>query len=162
MKFIYLLSVYLHILSSILWIGGLLFLMIIFIPALKNHPDRLMLIKEMGLKFRKAGWIALGVLLITGIFNLYMRGFSFSLDKFIHTPTGHVAFIKILLFLIIIILSAIHDFYIGPKSTGESNGNPNDINPSNYQRKARILGRINFFLALIAAAFGVILVRGGI
>ena len=102
MSTFYLISVWLHIICVSFWIGGMLFLPLILLPGIKNNPGRTDLMLATGLKFRFYGQIALGILFVTGILNMYLRGIHVSLDFFIQTRYGNLVVVKVLLFLSII------------------------------------------------------------
>ena len=48
----YYISVWLHVIGVSFWIGGMLFLPLVLLPGIKNHPDRSNLLMATGLKFR--------------------------------------------------------------------------------------------------------------
>jgi len=48
----YYISVWLHIIGAAFWIGGMLFLPLVLLPGIKDHPDRKKLLLATGLKFR--------------------------------------------------------------------------------------------------------------
>jgi putative copper export protein len=105
------------------------------------------------------GWIALILLLLTGLYNMHYRGVAFS--QLMEGAYNQLFFMKLSLFAMVIATSAYHDFYIGPRSIklmAEQNGN-NEIT-KRYVRTARIVGELNLLLALVAVALGIIIVRG--
>src|SRR5579885_1344272 len=114
MKTWYLISVYIHILCATLWVGGMLFLVLVLLPAIKNHPERRALLGSVGIKFRFVGWIALILLLLTGLFNMHQRGMWFG--NLTGNSYGELFFCKLCVFAATVIISAFHDFYIGPRS----------------------------------------------
>jgi uncharacterized membrane protein len=156
----YLVSVFLHILASALWIGGMLFLIAVLVPAVKKHPDKISLLTAIALKFRTAGWIALILLLVTGIIQLQFRGLQWNMEYFTSSTFGKLAGIKIILFSVILSLSFFHDFFLGIKAMEAWKKDPDDPKTISLRNTSRFLGRINFFLALLAAALGILLVRG--
>jgi len=79
----YYISVWLHIVGASFWIGGMLFLPFVLLPGIKNDPNRKNLLMATGLKFRFYGYIVLAMMLITGLFNISLRGINFSFDFFI-------------------------------------------------------------------------------
>ncbi|MEO0223565.1 MAG: hypothetical protein ABIL76_00540 [candidate division WOR-3 bacterium] len=139
MKTLYLISVFIHIICACIWLGGMFSLIIFFIPLRKEHYF-LDMINKVGNQFKFVGWIILPLLLLTGIFNSIYRGFYI------------LTWLKIFLFSIIVIISAIHDFYIGPKAVRQGD--------KRLIRYSRIIGRINFILAIIMVLLGVFIVRG--
>jgi len=90
------LSLFLHIIAALFWIGGMLFLTIVVVPFLKTIQDvqeRSRIYQVVGKSFRFWGWIAIIILLITGPLNLYLMGIPLNilLDPSIHsTPYGKV------------------------------------------------------------------------
>jgi putative copper export protein len=139
MKMLYLISVFIHIICACIWLGGMFALIIFFIPLRKENYF-LDMVNKVGNQFKFIGWIILPLLLLTGIFNSFYRGF--------YTLT----WLKILLFSIIVIISAIHDFYIGPKAAKTKD--------KKLIKYSRIIGRINFILAIIMVLLGIFIVRG--
>lgn len=159
MKTWYLVSVYLHIICASLWVGGMLFLVLVLLPAIKNHPERRALLGNVGIKFRFVGWIALVLLLLTGLYNMHYRGVAYS--QLLQGSYNQLFFIKLCLFTVVIIISAIHDFYIGPRSIKLMAEQTADKEMTKrYVRTARIVGELNLLLALAAVALGVVIVRG--
>lgn len=158
MRIAYLISVYLHILAAILWIGGMLFMIVALIPAIKNHPDKAKLIQSVGIKFRNSGWIALVILLLTGFFNLHMRGWGSDPD-FWSNYWGKLGIYKIIIFIIIVGLSIYHDFFVGIKAVKVWMEGKEQKKSDDLRKQARWLGRINFLLGLIALFLGILMVR---
>jgi putative copper export protein len=76
----------------------MLFLPLALLPAIKNHPDRAKLLMETGLKFRFCEYIVLGILLVTGIMNIYLRGIDVSAKFFIVSKYGNLVIAKFILF----------------------------------------------------------------
>ncbi len=153
----YYISVFVHIVCGAFWIGGMLFLPLIILPGIKGHPDRINILYKTGIKFRFYGWVALSILLITGLLNIYLRGLPFTWIFFEKTNYGNLVIYKFFIFISIIIISAIHDFFIGDKAIEAMQKN---LNPK-LKYIARWSGRINLLLALIMAFLGVIISRGG-
>lgn len=73
---LYHLNVTVHLLAALFWLGGMLFLALVGAPALRGLDDpelRGRLFADIGRRFRRAGWWAIGVLLVTGTLNLHFR-----------------------------------------------------------------------------------------
>lgn len=156
----YILSVFFHIVAACLWLGGMLFLILAFIPGIRKHPDKVNLIATVSLKFRVVGLVALVILLITGVVQLEYRGVQWNMEYFTTTSLGRIAGFKILVFILILLISFIHDYYIGTKAIEAWKNNSDDSKTINLRNLSRLLGRANFVLALIAVFLGVILIRG--
>ena len=73
---LYLVSVWLHVLAAVLWLGGMLFLVVAVVPVLRRmeRGPAAALMHAVGVRFRAAGWVCFALLLLTGTFNLAMRG----------------------------------------------------------------------------------------
>lgn len=133
-------------LAAITWIGGMLFIALVLVPVarrLENHALRARLIHDTGVRFRTVGWIALGVLLATGLANLVMH------PGLLSSPRFHA---KLALVAVALILSALHDFVLGPRA-----GAPGAA-PSARVR-ASWVARINVLVVLVIVAFGLWLFR---
>ncbi len=153
---VYHFSVFLHIICAAFWIGGMLFLPLVVLPAIKNNPLRIPILYATGLKFRFYGWITVALLFVTGLANMHLRCASWTIDFFLHTQYGRLALFKLLLFAGILLVSATHDFLIGKQAIDKM------MQGSDRMRKiASWSGRVMLLLALAAAFTGVVLSRGG-
>ena len=100
MPVLYWVSVTTHVLAAMLWLGGMLFLGAVGAPVLRAvEPPALRqrLFQELGLRFRGVGWVAIALLLLTGVSNLYYRGWlgaTLQAD-FWRTATGHALMAKL-------------------------------------------------------------------
>lgn len=157
---IYLAAIFFHIVAACLWLGGMLFLMLAFIPGIKKHPDKVDLILSVSQKYRVAGAVALIILFVTGIFQLEYRGVQWTWEYFTSASFGKIAGVKILVFFGIVFISLIHDYYIGGRTIDAWKNDPKHYKTIKLRNLSRLLGRISFMLALIAVFLGVILVRG--
>ena len=153
------LALYLHIVSAMFWVGGMLFLVLVIAPFLKTLTDpreKSRIFQVVGKQYRFWGWVAIITLLVTGPIALYLNyGLSVP-DVFkqgIHTtPLGRTISVKLALVALIVISSLVHDFYVGPKAK---------TSPK-IAGYARIFGRGNMILALIIVLFAVFIRLGGI
>jgi putative copper resistance protein D len=153
----YLISVFVHIVFAAFWIGGMLFLPLVILPGIRQHPDRIAILYKTGLTFRFYGWIALTALVATGLLNMYLRGMPFTWAFFTQSDYGILVSYKLLIFLGILLVSGVHDFFLGRKALEEMQNSDN----SQLKLLARWSGRINLLLALAMAFLGVVLSRGG-
>lgn len=159
MKIAYLISVYLHILSAMFWIGGTLFFILIAVPAIQKATDKNKLFEKIGIRFRLYSWVALSTLFITGLFNFYIRGmrdFSFFHGSHLAELYGF----KFILFFVIVLIAAIHDFYVGMKALSYIQEDPDNVKTKQLSTLAKWMGRINFLFALLMFGLGVVIVRG--
>ena len=162
----YLLSVWFHILAAIVWIGGMAFLILVLVPAIRQPQYRgvvVSLIHWTGLRFRLVGWVCMGLLLFSGTFNLAYRGFGwadFWSGQLWQGSFGRILGVKLLLVAVILVASTVHDFSVGPRATAALKQDPVSTQAVRLRRQATWLGRLNMALALVVVALGVMLVRG--
>jgi uncharacterized membrane protein len=128
-------------------------------------PERGALLGALGRRFRTVGWICIGLLIVTGIFNAGFRGItwdSFLSGRFLASWFGQVLAAKLVLVVAMIAISAWHDFVVGPASVGllERNDPAEAEQTARTRLQASVLGRVNGLLALAVLALAVFLVRG--
>lgn len=162
---LYLLSVWLHILAATVWVGGMLFLVLVVVPWLRSgaRADAGALLSQTGRRFRTVGWASFAILLTTGLFNLWVRGVrpsDFVRPEWLESSFGRTVLFKLFAFAGVLALSAIHDFVVGPQATAAMAADPSSPESKALRRRASLLGRFNVLLALALIAAGVVLVRG--
>lgn len=162
---LYLLSVWLHILAATVWVGGMLFLVLVIVPWMRSgaREDAARMLRETGERFRNVGWSCFGVVVVTGTYNLWIRGVRLSDlgdGEWWSSPLGEAIFLKLLVFGLVLIISAIHDFVVGPRATVEIAADPQSAAAQAHRKRASMLGRLNVLLALILVGLGVVIVRG--
>ena len=153
----------------------MLFLLLVLVPITRDlQPPgaRAQVIREGGRRFLPIAWLCIGVLLVTGLVNLDHRGISvgevLSRDL-LATDFGKVLVVKLGMVLSIVLLSALHDFVLGPRvarqmeataspaSRGAADAPPGT---ARLRRRLSLIARLNLLLALSVVALGVMLVRG--
>lgn len=166
MHALYILSVWLHLLAGMVWIGGMVFLVLVLVPVCRlpvYQAIAVSLIHKTGVRFRMVGWVCLGALLLSGTFNLAYRGLG--LSELLSGPApfgffGQTLRIKLPVVAMILLISAVHDFVIGPRATAEGGANPTSPDARRLKAQASWLGRLNLLLGMTVVALGVMLVRG--
>ena len=183
---LYQISVFLHILSAIIWIGGMLFLALVVVPTTRSMPptERAALFGAVGRRFRVVGWACIAVLLITGTINTAFRGATWEnlfTAELWGSSFGTTLALKLVVVVVMLGLSVYHDFVIGPRSVrimGQTSldrdtrpvasapgGRPaatfNILDEAQRLRKrASMVGRIEAILALLVLLLAIMLVRG--
>ncbi len=162
---LYLLNVTVHVLAAVLWLGGMFFLALVGAPVLRSvepPPLRAALFRELGQRYRTWGWIAIGVLLLTGVLNLWFRGVltavSIGSPHFWTTPFGHTLGVKLAAVALMLLIQAVHDFHWGPRSTRVT---PGTSEAATLRRRAAWAARLNALLGLVVLIAAVRLARGG-
>ena len=164
MPLLYYVNVALHVLAAMLWLGGMFFLGVVGAPALRaiEQPAlRQRLFQELGVRFRSVGWVAIAVLILTGLVNLHYRGWLhwdgvFGSAAFWRTGVGTALAIKLASVTVMIIVSAIHDFSLGPLAGRVEPGSPQAIA---FRRRAALLARVNALLGVVVVVAAVRLPR---
>ncbi|MCG3165358.1 MAG: hypothetical protein POELPBGB_01121 [Bacteroidia bacterium] len=156
----YYISVLFHVIAAAIWVGGMIFLPAVLLPAIRNNPQKIELIHTVGLKFRTIGWIVLFILLVTGLSNMYYRQVDFSWAGLTVNHFGRMVLLKLLVFTATVTISSLHDFYIGTTATRLWMQNADDKKTRNFRLWARWAGRINMLLGITAFGIGVAMVRG--
>lgn len=160
---LYYANVTLHVLAALMWLGGMFFLAIVGAPALRGiEPPRLrqQLFQALGTRFRRAGWVAITILVATGFGNLYFRGWLhwnvLGDGDFWRTGTGTALGVKLGCVTVMILLSAIHDFFLGPRAGRLQPGSPEAIR---LRRLSALTARSEALVGLILVIAAVRLAR---
>lgn len=118
----YLTLVTLHVLSAMVWIGGVIFLALIGAPALRRVEPaelRARLFEDIGMRFRFVGWGAVTILLVTGTWIMQLRGWLawglLSNADFWRGATGTALGWKLGLVTVMLVLSMWHDVALSPE-----------------------------------------------
>jgi uncharacterized membrane protein len=164
MPLLYYVNVTLHVLAAMLWLGGMFFLGVVGAPALRaiEQPAlRQRLFQQLGVRFRTVGWVAIVVLVLTGLVNLHYRGWLhwdgvFASAAFWRTGVGTALAVKLTSVTVMIIVSAIHDFALGPLAGRVEPGSPQAIA---FRRRAALLARVNALLGVVVVVAAVRLPR---
>ena len=165
MRTLYLISVWLHILAATIWIGGIFFIVLVVVPWLRKggRAGAGTFLRETGARFRSVGWACFAVLAVTGTFNLWIRGVRprFFLDPdWLASSFGRTVTLKLGVFAVVLIISVVHDFIVGPRATAVLERDAGSPEAARLRRIASLLGRANALLALALLAIAVALVRG--
>lgn len=165
---LHLISIWLHILAAMVWNGGMAALGLLLVPLLRRERFQDVarpLLYASALRFRWIGWGALGVLIATGLFNVHMQGISWSawLDLgFWGSAWGHALAWKLAFVVLVLVISAVHDFYFGPKAIRLMQEAPGSAEAERMRWWSSWLGRLTLLLSLAILWFAVLLPRGGL
>ena len=159
---LYLLSVWLHILAVVFWLGGMLFLVVVALPVLRQGDPQIMaqFLNKAALRLRGLGWISLLVLAGTGLFQLGYRRWLNPVLWSTPSPIAYLLWSKVGIFCLLIALSVYHDFWFGPKTALAMREFPDAPETLRLRKSASRMGRFTALLALVMVALGVMMVRG--
>ncbi len=105
---------WLHLLSTSIWVGGIIFIAVILMPVIWKHDlaDRARALVRLLPRFSVIALVCVAFLSLTGSFNADVELTSWS--QFIDTTYGRTLIVKILLVGVMILISAYHAFRIRP------------------------------------------------
>ncbi len=159
----YLVNVTIHVLAAFVWLGGLFFLGIMAPTLRRIEPPALRaeLFSKIGTQFRSVGWVAICVLLATGVLNLHfdgvLKGEMLGSRAFWTSAYGRVLGWKLLAVTGIVVGSALHDFVYGPKASRAEVGSAEALV---LRRRAVWIARVNALFGLILLVAAIRLTRG--
>ena len=145
MRGVYLVSVCLHVLAAMTWVGGMVVFVAAVMPYFRNQDDkaREAFLQWFGARFRTLSWSCFAILAVTGAFNLWMRGVrieDFLRAEWRGTAFGHLVLVKLALVVLAVATAALHE------------------RPAT-RSQARWLGRSLLLFGLAIVAVAVMLVR---
>jgi copper resistance protein D len=112
MDYFWVATVSLHLLAAVMWIGGMLFLSVVFAPLVRNgNPMFPAVFRAAAQRFRPVVWTAMAVLVMTGLVLVHQRGVS--LADLAHWPK--VLQIKIGLVGVLFLLTFAHSLLSGSR-----------------------------------------------
>jgi len=113
------LILWLHLLAVIVWMGGLLFQVLVVFPTLSRAGQAAAWIRlglSLEVRFRLVMWPAVGLVLFTGLVNLlYVWHATVMLGSSLPSTFAPILTVKLLLVLAMLALQAIHQFVIQPR-----------------------------------------------
>lgn len=159
-----LLSVTIHVLAALFWLGGMLFLGVVGAPVLRGVEPaslRAELFDRLGRRFRAAGWVAIGILVGTGVLNLHLRGLLqgdvLGDPQFWAGRFGSALAWKLGAVVVMLVLAAVHDFALGPRASQMAAGTPEG---DRVRRRAAWVARVNALVGVVLVVAAVRLARG--
>lgn len=165
MSSLYYLNVTVHVLAALVWLGGMFFVGLVGAPlfrAIEPPALRQRLFNELGVRFRTVGWVCIGLLVVTGVGNMQFRGLLtwgvLGSAAFWESTLGYALAVKLTAVVTMIVVSALHDFWLGPEAGRIEAGTPAAVT---LRRRAALLARINAAVGVVVVIAAVRLVRGG-
>lgn len=158
-------SVFLHLVFVAFWLGGMLFTVAVLVPATRRKlkKQRGMLFTVLGTRFSRISWVLFPLLLITGITALIGRGLTVETllsSEFWLSGYGITLMSKLTFFGLALIISGIHDFWLGPRASVLMDQQPESNGTQRFRKASSWAGRLNLLAGLIILYYAVSLVRG--
>ena len=156
---------WIHVIAAVVWVGGNLILAMVIVPYFRQTlppVQRIQLLTQIGKRFEPIVWGCVLVLIFTGIGNIFDAiGFFEPSDPEVVKDFMQTLFIKIILFVMLLILTALHSFVFGPRLLAAIEGLDPEAEelPSNVQsiRKqmsivSSLMGGVSLLIILAAVA----------
>jgi len=155
---------WIHITSAAIWVGGSLFIGVVFAPILKKMEmsveERLQLMIRVGRRFNKLALPALFILIATGMYQAHLV--LQKSDILYETSYGHVLIIKMILVAALLVLYAVHVRII--RKDVEDKIIAKEMPQEQLQKlrkKIIILGEVTVVLSIIILFLAAVLNAGG-
>ena len=155
---------WIHITCAAIWVGGSLFIGVVFAPILKKMSmpieERLQLMIKVGRRFNKLAVPALIILMVTGMYQAHL--ILQKSDLLLESSYGNILVIKIILVVALITTFAIHVRVI--RKDVEEKIMSKQISDDQLQvlrKKIIILGEITVVLSIIILFLAAVLNSGG-
>jgi len=155
---------WIHITSAAIWVGGSLFIGVVFAPILKKMSmsvqERLQFMIKVGRRFNKIAVPSLIILIATGVYQAHL--ILQKPDMLYETGYGNVLIIKIILVAALVITYAVHVRII--RKDVEDQIMNNEIPEPQLQKlrkKIIVLGEITVVLSVIILFLAAVLNSGG-
>ena len=155
---------WIHITSAAIWVGGSLFIGVVFAPILKKMSmpveERIQLMVQVGRRFNKIALPALFILIATGMYQAHLV--LQKSDILYETSYGHVLIIKIILVAALLAIYAVHVRII--RKDVEDKIIAKEMPQEQLQKlrkKIIILGEVTVVLSIIILFLASVLNAGG-
>jgi putative copper export protein len=154
---------WIHLVAAAIWVGGSIFIGIVFSPILKtittSTEERIQIMIKVGKRFNKVAVPALIILMITGLYNSHLL--LSKPDLLMATSYGQFLTIKIVLVIALIITYAIHVRVIRKDVEDQIMSNQMPIQQiQKLRKKIIILGEITVVLSIAILFFAALLDAG--
>ena len=162
-------AVVIHVISAVTWVGGMLFLVMVMLPLVRRGMTSgepgpgMAVLRDAANRFLPVAWGSMIILAVTGVYLAWEHcgirsGVFFTNDsRFMHILQA-----KNGLFLFVVVLSLLHDFWLGPMIMERLNqaraaGQPP---PRSLARRVVLLtARVNLLVMLAIVVLAVLLIR---
>lgn len=154
---------WIHLVSAAIWVGGSLFIGIVFSPILKTMSnsieERMQIMIRVGRRFNKIAVPSLIILMATGLYTSHQL--LSKPDILIETSYGNFLIVKIILVILLIITYAIHVRVIRKDVEDKimSNKMPEE-QIQKLRKKIIILGEVTVVLSVAILFFAALLDAG--
>jgi putative copper export protein len=154
---------WIHLVAAAIWVGGSIFIGIVFSPILKtittSIEERIQIMIKVGKRFNKIAVPSLIILMITGLYNSHLL--LSKPDLLMATSYGTFLTIKIILVIALIVTYTIHVRVIRKDVEDQIMSKQMPIQETqNLRKKIIILGEITVVLSIAILFFAALLDAG--
>ncbi len=154
-------SIWLHIIGAALWIGPQVALIVVVLPALRAMSDpmqRRAVTRVLTSRLNTFGWLALGLLAVTGLGNL--GGLLRDPATLFASAYGQTLLLKLAMVTAVVVLTLVHARVIGPRMLALPPDAPREAS-AGLRRASIIVSSISLLLSLWIVWLGVRMHYGG-
>ena len=138
-------------------------MVLVEVPVLKNNMNPAEFSNKMSLlgnRFKKIGWILLFLLFATGVLNIMLESDIAAMMK---SDTYRISItVKLILFTLMVLNTAIHSLYLGPKmsllSEKMNSGSEDEISADllSLRKRSIFSSALSLLLSLVIVYFGLL------
>ena len=145
--------IWLHIVAATVWVGPQFFMFIVMVPAVRAITDRetrLRVLRLVTTRFAWLAWSAMVILVLTGISNVFDHEDESGISVLnFDWRYSWIFFTKMALVGLMIALTALHSFVVGPRQMALAEQEEEDSEEaSRLRRSGIILSAVNLVAAL--------------
>lgn len=159
----YQIAVLTHVLAAIVWVGGVLFVGGVALPASRSLDDEeegRRVVRLLGQYFRPVGWTAIAVLVLSGSYMMWVWGARPANvwdGTFFDTIRTQWLGNKLLLVGLMVVSSGLHDWYVGPRASAADKDAPDRV--ERWRTAAAVLGGLTALLAVAIVGIAIVVSR---
>ena len=150
--------VWIHVVAAMAWIGGMIFLSLVLAPEFRRAGlagERMRLFRDIARRFRAVVWLAMTLLIGTGVILLDQRGLA--LTELLSWPRPFQ--VKLTLVACLFGLSLSHDLSLGPRQAKEDAATERKSVGPVARSLSRLVPRVALLVALAVVFAAVVFVR---
>jgi putative copper resistance protein D len=143
-----------HLLSSMIWVGGTVALVFVGVPAIRRLEGeaRATAMRGLGRRWRPLGWSAMGVAILSGLWLTDRHGGFHSAA--LSTDFDRTLILKSVLVALLCVGALIHDYVLGPRLQRELRAHEPQAPAT--RRRLIVVGWLNFALTILVPVLGAI------
>jgi putative copper export protein len=141
-----------HLLSSMVWVGGTVALVFVGVPAIRNLEGeaRATAMRTLGRRWRPLGWSAMGIAIVSGLWLTDLHG-GFDSGAY-STDFDRTLMLKSVLVVLLVAGALFHDYVLGPRLQRELRGG--DAAAPATRRRLVVVGWFTFALTILVPILG--------